>query len=137
MALVGVLGATIVYELFTYYRNNGASIEYARTVAVNALVLVELFYLFTCRFLNQTIFSRLFLVGSLPMLIASVSVIGLQVVFSYLPQSQQLFGLVSISGVDWLIIVFCTFPVMLIVEAEKFVQRKLKTYSGNVAQSAI
>ncbi|GAA0859330.1 HAD-IC family P-type ATPase [Aliiglaciecola litoralis] len=136
MVLVGVIGATIVFELFAYYRNNGSSIEYARAVAVNALVMIELFYLFTCRFLNQSVFSGHFLNGSQPMLIASAAVICLQLGFSYLPQSQQLFGLVSISLDDWLKIIVCTFPILLIVEVEKFVQRKLNNYNVKVAQSA-
>jgi magnesium-transporting ATPase (P-type) len=137
MALVGILGATIVFELFAYYRNSGSSIEYARTVAVNALVMIELFYLFTCRFLKQSIFSGFFLVGTQPILIASVCIVFLQAVFTYLPQSQQLFGLVNISLVDWLIVVTCTFPVMLIVEIEKLVQRKINNYSSHVVQTTI
>lgn len=126
MFLVGGLGAAIVFALFSYYRNSGSSIEYARTIAVNTLVMIEVFYLFTCRFLTQSMFSRFFLNGSKPIVLAAVSVIIIQGVFSYLPLSQQLFGLVNIGLSDWVIIILCSAPVMLLVEIEKFAQRQLK-----------
>ena len=58
------------------------------------------------------------------MFIASVSVILLQLMFSYMPPSQHLFGLTSIALNDWLFIVAAAAPVMLLVELEKYVQRR-------------
>lgn len=124
MLLVGSMGALVVFSLFSYYRTNGASIEFSRTISVNALVMVEVFYLFSCRFLYQSIFNRQFFEGSRPMMIASVGVILLQLVFSYLPASQQLFQLASIGLKDWGIIVVCAMPVMFVVELEKAFLRK-------------
>lgn len=124
MIMVGGIGAAIVFALFFYYRFLGSSIEYARTIAINALVMIEIFYLFNCRFLTQTIFRRSFFVGSKPMIISIVSVSFLQLIFSYLPMSQSVFGLESISYEDWVVIILCTLPIMLIVELEKFVQRR-------------
>ena len=121
--IVGSLGASIVFALFYYYRTDGASTEYARTVAVNTLVIIEVFYLLNCRLLTQSIFTRDFLTGSRPMFIASLSVIMLQLMFSYLPLSQNLFGLATIALNDWLFIVAAAAPVMLLVELEKYVQR--------------
>jgi hypothetical protein len=37
------------------------------------------------------------------------------------PVSQTLFGLASIGAMDWLLIVTCSLPVLLIVELEKYV----------------
>jgi magnesium-transporting ATPase (P-type) len=136
MLLVGGMGATIVFALFYHYRTEGASIEYARTIAVNALVMVEIFYLLNCRFLTQTIFSRLFLIGIQPMIIASLSVIILQVAFSYLPISQELFGLESIKLIDWIIIIICAAPVMLTVELEKFALRKFNNARPSIIEPA-
>ena len=111
MLMVGSLGALIVFALFNHYRAEGASVEYARTIAVNALVMVEVFYLFNCRQLNQSVFSKAFLVGSRPALLAVTAVLILQLVYSYLPLSQQLFGLDSIRLQDRGIIVLCSVPV--------------------------
>ncbi len=119
MLLVGGLGASIVFSLFYAYRVQGATIEYARTIAVNALVMIEVFYLFNCRQLTQSLFHPRSMHGALPALLAAFSVLCLQLAFSYLPVSQQLFGLASISGWDWLLIVSCALPVLVIVELEK------------------
>lgn len=124
MLMVGSLGALIVFALFNHYRAEGASVEYARTIAVNALVMVEVFYLFNCRQLNQSVFSRAFLVGSRPALLAVTAVLILQLVYSYLPLSQQLFGLDSIRLQDWGIIVLCSVPVLLVVELEKWLKAR-------------
>jgi magnesium-transporting ATPase (P-type) len=123
MIMVGGMGAAIVFALFAYYRSAGVSIEYARSIAVNALVMVEVFYLFNCRYLTQSIFSQEFLNGSRPMIVAVTSVMLLQAVFSYVPASQQVFGLESIKIIDWITIVFAALPVLLIVEIEKYFHR--------------
>ncbi len=124
MVLVGGMGAIVVFALFYQYRSAGASLEYARTIAVNALVMVEVFYLLNCRFLTESIFTRQFFHGAQPMAIAVFSVILLQLGFSYWPSSQQVFGLASIQPQDWFNIVLYALPVLLIVEADKWVQRK-------------
>lgn len=126
MILVGGMGAFIVFSLFNYYRTNGASIEFARTIAVNALVVIEIFYLFNCRFLNRASFNRDFMRGSGPVFTACAVVILLQLVFSYLPISQRIFELESIGLHDWWIIILCSVPVMLVVEVEKWFHRMRK-----------
>lgn len=125
--LVAGLGAAIVFALFIYYRSAGASIEYARTIAVNALVMVEVFYLFNCRLLTQSLFQRSFLTGSRAVFLAFISVVILQVTFSYMPISHQLFGLASITLKDWLLIVTSTLSVVFVVEIEKAIQRHFDT----------
>jgi magnesium-transporting ATPase (P-type) len=132
MLLVGGMGALIVFSLFYYCRTHGASIEFARTIAINALVMVEVFYLFNCRFLTQSIFNGHFFDGSKPMLMASACVVVLQVLFTYLPFSQRLFGLASIGVYDWMLVIVCALPVMLVVEIEKAGQRLWVKYSQAV-----
>jgi magnesium-transporting ATPase (P-type) len=124
--LVGGLGALVVFSLFNEFRNQGASIEYSRTIAVNALVLIEVFYLFNCRYLTQSIFHRDFFVGSKLLWLAAAVVIAIQIVFTYLPISQTVFGLENIGIQDWGVIILATLPVMLIVEIEKWLQRQLR-----------
>ncbi len=126
MLLVGGLGALIVFSLFYYYRDNGATLDFARTISVNALVMIEMFYLFNCRFLSQSVFSRNFFIGCKPVLSATLGVIVLQVTFTYFPAFQDLFGLESIGFGDWITIVVCTIPVLFIVECEKTIQRMRK-----------
>lgn len=123
MALVGFTAAIIVFWLFGYYRNAGASIEFSRTIAINALVALEAFYLINCRFLTQSLFTVAIFRGARPAVIAIGSVFMLQMGFTYLPVSQGLFGLAAISLADWLLILGVTLPLLLLVEAEKFCWR--------------
>ena len=130
MLLVGLTAAVIVFWLFSHYRNTGHTLEYTRTVAVNSLVIIEAIYLLNCRFLRESIFTRHFFHGLLPSLIAIVTVIAIQCCFSYLPVSQKLFGLASLSLSDWGVIVAVCTPIMIIVEAEKFLWRQLSTQNN-------
>lgn len=125
MVIVGGLGAIVVFSLFNEFRAQGASIEYARSIAVNALVMIEVLYLFNCRYLTQSIFHRQFFVGSQLLWLAAISVIVFQILFTYLPISQQIFGIESIDMKAWGIIILATLPVIFIVEMEKWVQRQL------------
>lgn len=125
--IVIVLCVTLViFWLFNRYINAGVSVEYARTIAVNALVLFELFYLFNGRFLHQFAFGRGF--GNNPAVWISMAVvIVLQLLFTYLPISQRTFGLESINLQDWLWLVLATAPIMVVVEVEKWVGSKMKS----------
>ena len=67
------------------------------------------------------------------MIIASVSVILFQLIYSYLPVSQRLFGLQSISASDWMLIVMVTAPVMIVVEIEKWFHRMIVGNNNNHA----
>lgn len=126
MVIVSGLGAILVFALFNEFRAQGASIEYSRSIAVNALVMIEVFYLFNCRYITQSIFHRHFWVGSQLLWLAALFVIVTQMLFTYLPISQQIFGLESIGIEAWGIIILATFPVILVVELEKWVQRQLE-----------
>ncbi len=126
MVLVGGLGASVVFGLFDYYLDSGASLELARTVAVNTLVMIEVLYLFNCRFLHQGIFGRHFLKGIQPTLWALFAIVLIQGVFSYLPISQRLFGLASMQWIDWVIVLVCSSPILFLVELEKWIQRGLR-----------
>lgn len=124
MVLVGLCAAAVVFLLFQYFMDRGSTIELARTVAVNTLVMAEAVYLLNCRFLQQTVFSTQLLKGGLPVLVAIVVVMLFQLLFTYLPVSQKLFGLESLAAQDWLLILVVCLPILLMVELEKFVWRQ-------------
>lgn len=118
LLLVGGCSVLIIFLLFDHYLSLH-DLPYARTIAVNTLVWLEIFYLFNCRFLLHSIFHVRFLVGLLPFIIATLAVIGLQLVFTYLPFAQLVFDTVAISLVDWGVIILASSVILLIVEAEK------------------
>lgn len=118
--LIGLAAATIIYQLFSYYLSQGVSIEYARTIAVNCLVMIEIIYLFNCRFLYASVFSRHFFRGLAPSCYAVFTVLVFQILFTYLPVSQKIFGLASITLYDWLLLSVCALPILFFAEAERF-----------------
>ena len=114
--LGGALGL-FLWEL----RVEQAGLAAARTVAVNAIVLVQTIYLFNCRSLHQSIFAiglltnRWTLVGSLAMMSA-------QLLLTYAPVMNRLFHTAPISGESWLRIVGVASLAFVAVEFEKWLR---------------
>lgn len=121
--LVGGVGAATVFGLFSWKLQQGASIETARAVAVNALVIFECFYLLGARSLYDSIWHGRYWQGIKPALLAIAISILLQLGFTYLPASQALFGVASLHLSDWLIITLVSCPILLLIELEKWVTR--------------
>ena len=116
--LVGTFG------LFLYEREAGASIERAQTVAVNTLVLFEIFYLWNARHLRESVLNREGLFGSRPALIAIGLVLVFQLAFTYAPPMQLLFGSESLDAATWARMVGVGSSVLFLVELEKWLFRR-------------
>ena len=102
----------------------GESIAAARTVAVNALVMGEVFYLFNCRFLLAPSHSLRGFAGSHPALISIFAVAVLQALFTYAPLFQHLFGTAAIDAVAWWRILLFGMALFGAVEIEKAALRR-------------
>lgn len=112
--------------LFLWEMQRGVSVEYARTVAVNTLVMFEIFYLFNSRYLTASVFNWKGFTGNCYALIAIAILILFQLCFTYLVPMQKLFGTASIELSNWLTIVLVAISVLILVEIEKFVVRRLQ-----------
>jgi cation-transporting P-type ATPase F len=102
----------------------GASMAEARTIAVNVIVFVEIFYLFNCRSLKHS----MFYVGTFsnPAVIAgATTMIGFQMLFTYWPIMNTLFQTAPISLQAWSHVVLIGLLVFLVVEFEKWVRLRL------------
>jgi magnesium-transporting ATPase (P-type) len=117
-----------VFGLFLWHREQGDAIEYARTVAVNTLVLFEAFYLLNTRYIRAPVLSRAGLFGNRYALLAIVLVVGFQLLYTYAPFMQYMFQSQSLSLVHWVSIVVVASTVFFLVEAEKYL---LAGYAGN------
>ncbi len=124
IALVSVLLVIAPLVLFQREIAQGMTLEEARTVAVNALVVGEIFYLFNSRYLYGSVLSWPGLFGNRYVLIAIGLMLLLQLVFTYLPPVQQLMGTAPISAGSWLILMLAGLAVLLLVELEKAVWRR-------------
>jgi cation-transporting ATPase F len=120
--LVSALLVAGSWWLFEFERTHGASLAEARTAAVNVFVVVEAFYLFSCRSLTHSawrigLFSnRWVIVG------VTVQAIG-QLAITYLPAMNSLFGTAPIGGDVWLRILGIAVAASLVVAVDKRLQR--------------
>ena len=112
------------FGLFVWEREHGASIELARTVAVNTLVMFEVFYLFSARYLLAPALTFEGLSGNRYVLYAIGLLIMIQLAFTYLEPMQALFATRNMSTESWVRVVIVASSVLLLVETEKMVLRK-------------
>ncbi|MCU0287815.1 MAG: cation-transporting P-type ATPase [Acidobacteria bacterium] len=119
--LVGVILATGVFGLFFYETNKGLSIEEARTSAVGVLVIGELFYLFNCRSLSQSMFTISFRSW---LIFGVLTMIGLQMFFTYSPVMNRFFQSAPILPDAWIGITLVGLFIYIVIEIEKMLLRR-------------
>jgi magnesium-transporting ATPase (P-type) len=115
--------------LFLWELDRGQEVKVARTATVNLLMLGEVFYLFNCRRLTASILSWDGLTGNRYVLLAILVLIGLQWLFTYQPTLQALFHTADLDGAVWGRILAFGFAVLLLVELEKVVVRRIGRWS--------
>ncbi len=112
-------------SIFFYALNRGLDVDTARTMVVNTIVVLEIFYLFNVRYLHMTSFSWRGALGTPPVLIAIAVVILAQFAFTYLPIMQRLFATKPVSPMDGMLIIAVGIVSMIILEGEKHLMRRL------------
>jgi len=120
--------------IFQWTQAQGASIEESRTYAVNTLVVMEVFYLFSVRYLRAPSLTLAGLRGTPHVLIAVATVIVLQLTFTYAPFMGAFFDTRPLSLENAPLILGIGFTVFLALELEKAVRRRIA--SGRAAASA-
>ncbi len=118
---IGLVSAVLVggaWWLFEWEMANGASLAAARTAAVNLFVMVELFYLFSCRSLTRSVWrigplSNRWLIGGV------LLQVGLQMALTYLPGMDGLFQTAPISASAWLRILLLAAGFSLVMALDK------------------
>jgi magnesium-transporting ATPase (P-type) len=110
--------------LFLWETGRGVEIEVARTATVNLLLIGEVFYLFNCRRMTASVLSFEGLFGSRYVLIAIGLLIGLQLLFTYLPAMQTLFKTAPIDLATWGVIFAFGVAVLFLIEIEKVLVRR-------------
>ncbi len=116
--LVGTLLLIGAFGLFQWELAQGASLDEARTVAVNVFIVMELFYLFNCRSLTKTIFQLGFFTN-IWVFVGVAAMLLIQMVYTYVPVMNQLFHSTAIGLGSWMRIMLAGAIGFLIVEAEK------------------
>jgi magnesium-transporting ATPase (P-type) len=121
--LVSFLLLVTSLGLFLWTQAQGASLEYARTASVTMLVFGEAFYLFNCRSVLASAFSRRSFTGNARIPVSLLALALLQLAYIYLPPMQHLFGSEGLTTPTWLLILGGGTLIFLCVEVEKTWQR--------------
>lgn len=124
IALVSLLFLSGIFGLHGWALAQGMGEAGARTVAVNTLVAMEVFYLFSVRYLQSPSFTWQGVQGT-PRVLAAVAVVcGLQGLFTYAPFMHALFDTQPLAFEAGLMVVGAGAAVLLILEVEKALLRR-------------
>jgi magnesium-transporting ATPase (P-type) len=125
VVFVGLLLVGGGLGMFLWELARGASLEFARTAAVNAVLVGEAFYLFNVRSFTDSILNREGFLGNRYVLLAIALMLACQALFTYLPAMQTLFRSEGLDVASWLRIFAFGVAVLLVVEAEKALIKKV------------
>ena len=117
--------ALLAYTLLAFFwmKSQGASDALARTVAVNAITIGQVFYLLNSRYLLDSSFSLAAHMGNKYLPLGIGAVVILQLLFTYTPPFQAMFGNEAIPLWVWPWLLAGGLLFFIIVEAEKLVIR--------------
>lgn len=128
ITLLFVLG---VFGIYRYAVEQGYSIELARTMAMNTLVVMEVFHLFFIRNMYGTSLTWKAIRGTNVIWYAVILVTTGQLAITYLPFMQRVFSTQAVPLADGIIIVLVGVAVFALAETEKQVRlaltRKMRT----------
>jgi cation-transporting ATPase F len=123
--IISTVGVVAVFILFNWEQNVvGGSLDEARTVAVNVIVMVEVFYLLNISSFISSMFDRRTLLNKwIPIGIGIM--IALQLLYTYMPAMNLIFESSPISLDAWLRILAVSAIAFLLVELQKWIRRRI------------
>jgi magnesium-transporting ATPase (P-type) len=124
IVLVSVLFAAASLGLLQATLTRGGSLEEARTLVLNAVVAMEAGYLFSVRFLATASLTWRGAMGT-PAVLGAVGFLALlQIVITYAPVMNRLFGTAPLDAGQLAVATAAGVALMLLLEAEKAVLRR-------------
>ena len=125
IVFVSALFVTGIFGIFLWTRAHGASLEEARTYAVNTLVVMEVFYLFSVRYLRAPSLTLKGILGTRAVLVAVAVVVSLQLVFTYAPFMEALFDTRPVDFIHGAEIIGVGVALFAILEIEKWLRNRV------------
>jgi len=119
IVLVSALFLGGVFGMYAYAIDRGYSIELARTIALNTLVVMEIFHLFFIRNIYGTSLTWKAVRGTKVVWATVIAVTVAQFAITYMPPMQSLFSTVAVPLMDGMIIVGVGVVLFAIIETEK------------------
>jgi len=127
VVLVAILFLCGVYGIHAYAIDRGYSVELARTLALNTLVVMEIFHLFFIRNIHGTSLTWQAVRGTKVVWLTVGIVTAAQFAVTYLPILQAVFATESVPLLDGLIVIGVGVTLFAIIEIEKQLRLRLRT----------
>ena len=124
LMMAGALG------LFLWELDHGADLETARTMAVSAVVVAEMFYLVNCRYIVRSVLSREGFFGNRYVLIVIAACALLQIAYVHTDPLQSVFNSTHLTLGEWLKVTLVGAFVFVVAETEKAV---IRFFTGSTA----
>jgi magnesium-transporting ATPase (P-type) len=133
VVLVAVLFLAAVFGIFTYAIDKGYSLALAQTMAMNTLVVLEIFHLFFIRNIHGTSLTWAAVRGTKVVWIVVLVISFAQVAVTYLPGLQTVLGTESVPLADGVLIIGIGVAFFALIEIEK--QIRLGLLPSQAAQN--
>lgn len=117
--LISMLFVAFVFGIFAYARSQGYSVALAQTMAVNMVVVLEIFHLFFIRNIYGASLTWKAVRGTPAVWLAVIVVTAGQFAITYVPVLQKVFGTEAVSLADGVLIVAAGAAFFALVEIEK------------------
>lgn len=127
---VSMLFVAAAFGIYFWAENRGLGTELARTMVVNTLVVMEIFYLFSVRYVHGTSLTWQGVLGTRAVVAGVAVIAAAQAVFTYAPFMQAVFETRPLAFADGAAIVGVGVAMLAVVEAEKAVRRRLTSRSA-------
>ncbi|TCO71003.1 cation-translocating P-type ATPase [Chromatocurvus halotolerans] len=124
IGLVSLMFCSGVFGIFWWATGQGLDEATARTMAVNTLVVMEIFYLFSVRYSYGTSLSLTGVKGTPAVWTALVIVTGLQLAFTYLPWLAVWFDARALNVAQGAQVLAVGVLMLLVMESGKWLQRR-------------
>ena len=126
VVMVALLFLAAVFGVFTYATDKGHSLALAQTMAMNTLVVLEIFHLFFIRNIHGTSLTWAAVRGTKVVWAVVIAITAAQFAVTYLPPLQAVLGTEPVPLADGLLIVGIGAAFFAIIEVEKQIRLGLR-----------
>ncbi|PRX37856.1 ATPase, P-type (transporting), HAD superfamily, subfamily IC [Meinhardsimonia xiamenensis] len=119
VVFVTALFLAAVFGVFSYASDRGYPLAVGQTMAMNMLVVLEIFHLFFIRNIHGTSLSWRAFRGTRPLWLSLAVIVPAQFLVTYAPPAQAVLGTAGISLFDGLLVIALGMAFFVILEVEK------------------
>ena len=119
IVFASVLFSIVAFAMFFRAEQRGLPIEEARTIVVNTIVVMEIFYLFSVRYVHGPSLTWRGVLGTKAVLAGVGLTVVAQLCFTYAPPLQALFQTRPLTVLDGLLVIGAGVLTLLVLELEK------------------